>query len=118
MAKEALIVMEDDRVPMTLTSDVEVGDVIQYGTSKIAIAGTSGLAGETITVYLHDIVVEIEATTADEIKVGDKLYFDHVNRVLTKKADDGAGNAYNPAGTAITAKDADVVGTVQITLNR
>lgn len=118
MAKEAFVVMKDDRIPMTLTSDVEVGDVIKIGTNMIGIAGTSGLTGETITVYVTNVAVEIEAATEDEIKVGDKLYFDHINRVLTIKADNGADIKYNPAGHAITAKDADTAGTVQILLNR
>ena len=120
MTKEAYIIMEDDRVPFTLSENVEVGDIIQFGTEMIAIAGTSGLAGETITVYLADQIVEAMAAEAKEIKIGDKLYWDHVNRVLTTDADDGGDPAvkYNPAGHAITSKAANVAGIVRFILNK
>ena len=118
MAKEAYIIMEDDRVPFTLSENVEVGDIIQFGTEMVAIAGTSGLAGETITVYLTGQIVEAPAAEAKKIKVGDKLYWDHVNRVLTTDADDGNGTNYNPAGHAITSKEANVAGTVRFILNK
>jgi len=118
MVKEAHIIMEDDRVPFTLSANVEVGDVIQYGTELVAIAGTSGLAGETITVYLSDQIVEATAATDKEIKVGDKLYWNQVDRVLTTDADDGNGTNYNPAGHAVTSKAKDVAGTVRFILNK
>ena len=118
MAKEAYIIMEDDRVPFALSENVEVGDIIQFGTEMVAVAGTSGLAGETITVYLADQIVEAVAATDKEIKVGDKLYWDHVNRVLTTDANDGNGTNYNPAGHAVTAKAANVAGTVRFILNK
>jgi len=118
--KEAIIRQEADRVPFTLSEKVEVGDIIQYGSELIAIAGTSGLAEETITVYVGDVIVEAAAATDKEIKVGDKLYWDHVNRVLTTDADDGKSPAvkYNPAGHAITSKAANVTGAVEFILNR
>ncbi len=118
MAKEAYIVQEADRIPLTLTANVDVGDILQIGTDMIGVAATSGLAGETITVYVGGVVVEAEGALADEITVGAKLYFDHVNRVLTVNANDGSGTNYNPAGHAITAKAANAAGTVQILLNR
>ena len=118
MAKEAYIIMEDDRVPFTLSENVEVGDIIQFGTEMVAVAGTSGLAGETITVYLADQIVEAPAAEAKEIKVGDKLYWDHVNRVLTTDANDGNGTNYNPAGHAVTGKAANIAGTVRFILNK
>ena len=118
MNKEAYIVMEDDRVPFTLSENVEIGDVIQFGTEMVAIAGTSGLAGETITVYLSDQIVEAIAATDKEIKVGDKLYWDQVDRYLTTDADDGNGTNYIPAGHAVTGKAKDVAGTVRFILNK
>jgi len=118
MAKEAYIIMEDDRVPFTLSENVEVGDVIQFGTEMVAIAATSGLAGETITVYLADQIVEAIAATDKEIKVGDKLYWDQVDRYLTTDADDGNGTNYIPAGHAVTGKAANVAGTVRFILNK
>jgi len=121
MAKEAYIVMEDDRVPFTLSENVEVGDIIQYGKEMIAVAGTSGLAGETITVYLSDAIVEASAAVADGINVGDKLYWNHIDRVLTLKSDsvgDGTGTPFNPAGHAVTSKAANVAGTVRFILNK
>jgi len=118
MNKEAIIRQEADRVPFTLSENVEVGDILQYGSDLVAVAGTSGLAGETITVYVGDVVVEAVAATDKEIKVGDKLYWDHVNRVLTIDANDGNGTDYNPAGHAVTGKAANVAGTVEFLLNR
>jgi predicted RecA/RadA family phage recombinase len=119
MSKEAYIVMEDDRVPFTLSENVEVGDIIQYGSEMIAVAGTSGLAGETITIYLSDVIVEAPAKSDDDIKVGDKLYWDHIDRVLTLQSDsngDGTGTPYNPAGHAITTKDS--ANNIRIILNK
>jgi len=120
MNKEAVIRQEADRVPFTLSENVEVGDILQYGKDLVAVAGTSGLAGETITVYVGNVVVEAVAATDKEIKVGDKLYWDHINRVLTTDADDGGDPAtkYNPAGHAVTDKAANVAGTVEFLLNR
>jgi len=121
MVKEAYIIQEDDRVPFTLSENVEVGDIIQFGTEMVAVAATSGLAGETITVYLAGQIVEAPAAEADGINVGDKLYWDHIDRVLTLKSDsngDGTGTPYNPAGHAVTGKAANVAGSVRFTLNR
>jgi predicted RecA/RadA family phage recombinase len=121
MTKEAYVIMEDDRVPFTLSENVEVGDIIQYGSEMIAVAGTSGLAGETITVYLSDVIVEAPAKTDDGINVGDKLYWDHLDRVLTLQSDsngDGTGTKFNPAGHAVTSKAANVAGTVRFILNK
>jgi len=118
MNKEAVIRQEADRVPFTLSENVEVGDILQYGKDLVAVAGTSGLAGETITVYVGNVVVEAVAAMDKEIKVGDKLYWDHINRVLTTDANDGNGTDYNPAGHAVTGKTANVAGTVEFLLNR
>ena len=116
--KEAIIRQERaDRVPFTLSENVEVGDFIKFG-DMVAIAGTSGLAGETITIYVGNVVVEGIAADDKEVKVGDKLYFDDANRVLTTDDKDADGNAYNFAGHAVTAKAANVAGTVQFLLNR
>jgi len=107
MAKEAYIVMEDDRVPFTLSENVEVGDIIQYGKEMIAVAGTRGLAGETITVYLSDAIVEASAAVADGINVGDKLYWNHIDRVLTLKSDsvgDGTGTPFILQGMQLQVK--------------
>ena len=120
MAKEAYIVQEADRIPLELTGNADVGDIVQIGSDMVGVAATSGLAGETITVYVGGVVVEAAGALADDIAVGSKLYFDHVNRVLTLKSDsvgDGTGTPFNPAGHAITAKAANVSGNVQILLN-
>ena len=121
MAKEAYIVQEADRIPLVLSANVDVGDILQIGSDMVGVAATSGLAGETVTVYVGGVVVEAEGALADDIAVGAKLYFDHINRVLTLKADsvgDGTGTAFNPAGHAITAKAANIPGVVQILLNK
>ncbi len=121
MAKEAYIVQEADRIPLTLGSNADVGDVLQIGSDMVGVAATSGLAGETVTVYVGGVVVEVEGALADDITVGTQLYFDHINRVLTVKSDsvgDGTGTPFNPAGHAVTAKAANVAGVVQILLNK
>lgn len=121
MAKEAYIVQEADRIPLALTANADVGDILQIGSEMVGVAATSGLAGETVTVYVGGVVVEAEGALADDIAVGAKLYFDHLNRVLTVKSDsvgDGTGTPFNPAGHAISAKAANTAGTVQILLNR
>ncbi len=120
MAKEAIEIQNGEYIDYTLTGDVSVGDVVPLGTGMIGIATTSGLAGETIALEIED-VYQIAAATADEINVGDKLYFDHTNRELTTKADsngDGTGTPFAPAGRAVTAKAANVAGTVNVKLNQ
>jgi len=116
--KEAYIIQEADRVPFVLTENVDVGDILRFGDDMVAVAGTSGLAGETITVYVGGVVVQAPAATDKAINVGDKLYWDHVNRVLTTDANDGGSTNYNPAGHAVSAKASGVAGSVQFLLNR
>ena len=115
MAKEAYIVQEADRVPLELSENVDVGDILPIGADMVGIAATSGIAGETITVYVGGVVVEAQAADADGIAVGDKLYFDATNRVLTK---DSASGSNSFAGHAVTAKAANTAGSVQFLLNR
>ena len=116
--KEAYIIQEADRVPFVLTENVDVGDILRFGNDMVAVAGTSGLAGETITIYVGGVVVKAPAATDKAINVGDKLYWNHINRVLTTDANDGDGTNYNPAGHAVTAKASGVAESVQFLLNK
>ena len=114
--KEAYIKQEADRIPFVLDENVEVGDIIKFGSEMVAIAGTSGLAGETITVYISGVVAQGPAKTEDEIKVGDMLFWNADDRVLT--TDNGGDTPNNPAGHAITVKAQDVAGVVEFLLNK
>ncbi len=111
MAKEAVEIQNGVTIDYDLTADVSVGDVVPLGTGMIGVATVSGLAGETIAVGVEN-VYEIAAAAADAIAVGDLLYFDATNRVLTKTA---SGNVR--AGRAVSAKAGSASGTVLIKIN-
>lgn len=109
--KEAILYQEGEVIDYTLTGAVDVGDVIPLGTDMVSIASVSGLTGEVIALEIAK-VWQITAATADVIAVGDLLYFDAANRVLTTVS---AGMVR--AGRAISAKAAATAGTVYIKLN-
>lgn len=110
MNKEAIEVQKGEVIDFVLSEDVSVGDVIVSG-NLVGVATVSGLAGETIGVKIEG-VWEIKAKDADVIVVGNTLYFDTTDRVLTTTAD---GN--KKAGVAITGKEANTPGYVAIKLN-
>lgn len=110
MAKEAIEYQEGDVIDVTLAGDVNVGDVIPMGV-MVGVAVTSGLTGEVIAVKITG-VWQITAATADAIAVGDQLYFDATNRVLTT-----VSTAMTIAGKAISAKAGATAGTVYIKIN-
>ncbi len=120
MAKEAVLYKDGEKVDFTLTSAVNVGDVVPLGLSMVGIASVSGLSGEVVALEVEGIW-EINAATADAVAVGDLLYFDDVNRVVTIKADsvgDGTGTPFAKAGIATSAKAANVAGTVLVAIER
>ena len=112
MAKEAIEIQDGKSVDYTLTEDVSVGDVVPLGTGMIGVATVSGLAGETIALRIEG-VYEIKAKTDDAITVGDLLYFDTTNRELTTTETDNVR-----VGRAVSAKAANVAGSVSIKLNQ
>lgn len=111
MVKEAIEVQEGDVIDYTLTSAVDVGDVVPLGTSMIGIAVNSGLTGEVIGLAIED-VYEINATTADVIAIGDVVYFDTATRAITTVS---AGKIRS--GRAVSKKAAAVAGTVFVKIN-
>lgn len=110
MAKEAIEYQDGHVIDHTLTSDVNVGDVIPLGT-MVGVAVTSGLTGEVIAVAIEK-VWQVTAATADVITVGAVLYFDATNRVVTT-----VSTANTLAGKAISAKAVATAGTVYIKIN-
>lgn len=116
MSKEAVRYKDGKKVDVTLSGAVNVGDVVPLGTSMISIACTSGLTGEVIACDVEGIY-EINAATADTITVGGEVYFDHVNRVITTAADDGAGTNYARAGVAVSAKAGAAAGAVLVKID-
>ena len=115
MAKEAIEIQDGNTVDYVLGADTEVGRVVPLA-DMIGVATVSGLSGETIALKIVG-VYEIAAKTADEIAVGDKLYFDPTDRELTISADDGGNNAYVPAGHAVSPKAGSVAGKVWVKIN-
>lgn len=119
MAKEAIEYQKGQTIDLTLSGDVSVGDIIPLGLAMVCVAVTSGLTGEVIAVETEK-VWQVTAATADAVAVGDQLYFDAVNRVVTIIADsvgDGTGVAFAKAGKAVSLKTATVVGTVYVKIN-
>lgn len=110
MAKEAIEKQKGSVLDITLTSDVNVGEVIPLGTSMIGIACNSGLTGEVIAVETEKVWT-INAKTADAINIGDTLYLDATNRELTKTSTSNI-----KAGIAVSSKGA-VAGTIDIKIN-
>lgn len=111
MAKEATEIQQGVVIDYTLSGTVDVGDVVPLGTGMVGIAKTSGLAGEIIALDIEK-VFEINAATADAIAIGDVVYFDATNRVITTVS---AGMVR--AGRAVSAKGATVAGVVSVKIN-
>jgi predicted RecA/RadA family phage recombinase len=109
--KEAIRIQEGKKIGFTLTGATNVGDVVPLGTGMIGVASTSGLTGEEITLELEG-VYEVNAATADVVEIGDLLYFDVTNRVLTIVATNNVR-----AGRSLTAKAASVAGVVSALIN-
>jgi len=110
MAKEATEYQKGQVVDLVLDSDVNVGDVIPLKT-MVAVAVVSGLTGETIAAETEK-VWQVNAATADAVEVGDVLYFDATNRVVTT-----VDTSNTLAGKAMSAKAAAVAGFVHIKIN-
>ena len=120
MAKEAVLHKDGKKIDFTLTGAVDVGDVVPLGLSMIGVASTSGLEGEVVVLEVEGIY-EINAQIDDEISIGDKVYFDHINREITVKGDsdgDGSGTKFAMAGIATSAKSASIAGTVLVAIDR
>ncbi|WP_416768518.1 capsid cement protein [Sulfurimonas sp. ST-25] len=111
MAKEATLYQPGDRIDYTCTAAVDVGEVVPLGTSMIGIASTAGLTGEVIALEVEK-VWEIPAADADAVAIGDLLYFDPTNRVLTT-----VSAAMVRAGRALSAKAALAAGSIYIKIN-
>lgn len=111
LIKEAVEVQEGRVIDITLTEVVDVGDVLCFENGMVAIANLDGLVGDTITATTEG-VWEIEATTADEIKFGQTVYFNQTTRKITITSTDNC-----KAGKAMTAKAAGTAGKVAVKIN-
>lgn len=111
MAKEAIEVQEGDVIDYTLSAAVAVGAVIPLGTAMVGVAVTAGEIGEMIALDIEK-VYEVNAATADVIAVGDEVYFDATNRVITT-----VSVGMVRAGRAVSAKAAATAGTVNVKIN-
>ena len=111
MAKQAIEIQDGKTIDVVLGADVQSGDVVPLGSEMVGIAMVSGLSGETIAVKI-DNVFEIEAAAADSIAVGDVVYWDATNEVVTKTATDNTR-----AGRAVSTKAASTAGSVNVKIN-
>lgn len=94
---------------MVALVNTAVRDVVIFGDS-IGIAQTDGLAGENISVDTVG-VYEFPAANADAIAVGDVLYWDDTNKVVTTSSNTGANVR---AGVSWGTKAATTDGTVGV----
>lgn len=100
---------------MVALVDTLVGSVVEFENS-IGIAQTSGLAGEKFSVDTVG-VYELPSADADVIEVGNVLYYDSTNGVVTVETDtvgDGTGTLYTKAGISWSAKAGGAVSTVDV----
>lgn len=111
MVKEAIEVQDGDVIDYTLSAAVAVGEVVPLGTAMVGVAVTAGEIGEMIALDIEK-VYEVNAATADAIDVGDEVYFDATNRVITIVATDMVR-----AGRAVSSKAAATAGTVNVKIN-
>ncbi|WP_201353824.1 DUF2190 family protein [Hydrogenimonas urashimensis] len=111
MAKQAVEIQEGKTIDYDLAADTNVGDIVELGDGMVGIATVSGVSGETIALKIEG-VYEIAAATADAIAVGDELYFDATNGVVTKTSTDNTR-----AGRAVSAKAASTTGSVYVKIN-
>lgn len=107
----AVKIQEGRIIDWTNDTGVEVANksVVDL-TTCIGVAQTTIAIGDVGAVELVGVYEET-AATADAIAVGDQLYWDATNKVLTTS--DGTG-ANTPAGMAVTAKAATVAGSVNV----
>ena len=109
MAKQAIEIQDGDSINYVAAGAIAIGDVVVFEAS-IGIANDDAVLGDTISVSLTK-AWEMTAATADVIVVGNILYWDAGNSVLTT-----VSTANTLAGRAISAKEAAVAGTVVVRL--
>lgn len=110
--KEAIEIQLGEVLDFTLSSAVNVGDVIPLGSSMVCVANMTGLPNEQITVTTERVWT-INATTADAFDMGDEVFFNVTSREITKTS---SGNTR--AGRAVSIKTAGTAGTVNVKLNQ
>jgi len=96
---------------MVALVDTLVRDVVVFGVaggtgSSIGIAQTAGLTGETISVEVVG-VYEFTCATADDVSVGEDLYWDGTELTVVDTDNHFAGKAWSTKAGA-------VAGTVQV----
>lgn len=98
-------------ISWTCIREVKVGDIIPLGSSMVGVTIQSGNLGEMINVEIEKVWT-INAATADAIAMGDVVYWDDTNKVITTN---DTGNTW--AGRAMSSKSAGVAGTVDVKIN-
>lgn len=94
---------------MDALAQTEVGDVIVFEDS-IGVAQTSGAVGEPISVDTVGVYA-FNGANADAIKVGDILYWDETNKVVTINSNT---NANTRAGISWSVKASNTDGIVNV----
>lgn len=107
--KEATEYQVGKTIDYTLAKNVKVGEVVPLG-EMVGIAVVAGATGEVIALEIEKVWT-INAKNSDVITIGDTLYWDDTNNVLTKTSTNNT-----KAGKAISSKGA-TAGTINIKIN-
>ena len=94
---------------MVATSDTNVRDIVEFE-AGVGVALTEGTAGNIISVDTVG-VYEFDCETADEVAVGDMLYWNSTDKVVTIDSDSGNRPL---AGYSWGTKPANESGTVGV----
>lgn len=109
MAKQAIKIQEGAVIDYTATATIANGDIVLIG-SRCGVALDDAVSGDAISLALEG-VYEVAAATADAIAVGDSLYWDATNSVVTTTDNSGANKS---CGFATTAKAGGTPGNVNV----
>ncbi|MEY1592682.1 capsid cement protein [Burkholderia sp. Bmkn7] len=96
-------IQDGDILTVTLTKDVNSGDLVLLGSSKTPAVAYGSYAANVPGEYALDGVFELPAVAADAAVVGDAAFFDAAAGTVTAKAD---GNV--PVGIYAAPKAANV----------
>lgn len=108
MAKQATRVQEGTVIDFTADATYANGDIVELNSERIGVALGDAVAGDVIGLAIGD-VYKIAAATADDIVVGQAVYWDSANGVITVSS-----SGTTPAGFAISAKAAGADDTVSV----
>lgn len=108
MANAIKYIQKGENIDYVPTAAVEYHQIIPFA-ARIGVAQAAAEAGETVAVALNG-VYDMKADNS-VLSVGDEVFFDKVNGVITGTS----GSDTVPAGMAVAAKSAgDTVARVRI----